>query len=395
MHDMDRRHFVGACAAAVLAGCGPRSAPRRAAPPTTLGACGGTPRLSLAPAANETYFGVNLDWDHDSPATVASRLGRGPALYVAFAPFPLEGSAAGYIDSIAAGLVAQRAALMLTLEPNDGLGSVTRASAGALAGRAAAYNRDGVPVFLRFAHEMNGSWYAWGQQPTAYIEAFRTVAAAVHAAAPATAMVWAPSYGGGYPFTGGKYAAQPGPAVAHLLDTDGDGTLSMHDDPYLPYYPGDDVVDWVGMSLYHWGSTYPWGNNQLPEPGKFTAMLTGTYKGTIGDQSMLPNFYDVYANRHGKPVAITETAALYAPGKPGDELAIKRAWWQQVFDPATLAMFPHLAMINWFEWDKYETEVSAEVDWAVIDEPSLARAFAASLPKSLLWAGAVPVCGGA
>jgi hypothetical protein len=340
------------------------------------------------------YFGVNLDWAHDSPARFAQRLDRNPALYVAFAPFPLEGDAAGYVDGIVGGLVGQHAALMLTLEPDGGLATVTDLAVTALAERLAGYNREGVPVFLRFAHEMNGSWYAWGQQPTAYVAAFRKVAAAVHRTAPATAMVWAPNYGGGYPFTGGKYAAAPGTPDYRALDTDGDGVLSMRDDPYLPYYPGDDAVDWVGMSLYHWGSTYPWGSNQLPEPAKFAAMLTGTYKGTIGDESTLPDFYNTFAVLHHKPLAITETAAFYAPGKPGDETAIKEAWWEQVFDPATLGRFPRLAMINWFEWDKYESEVKAEVNWTVTQRPGLASPFGTALPPQLRWAGSVPDCPG-
>ncbi len=40
------------------------------------------------------------------------------------------------------------------------------------------------------------------------------------------------------------------------------GTLSLAFlrlllDPYAPYYPGDAATDWVGMSLFHWGSGYP------------------------------------------------------------------------------------------------------------------------------------------
>lgn len=115
-------------------------------------------------------------------------------------------------------------------------------------------NDQGTPVVLRFAHEMNGSWYPWGQRPTQYIEVFRRVAAAVHQQAPGTAMLWAPNYGGGYPFASGQYNALPGTSDFALLDTNHDGVLNMSDDPYLPHYPGDDAVDWVGMSLYHWGS---------------------------------------------------------------------------------------------------------------------------------------------
>ena len=33
------------------------------------------------------------------------------------------------------------------------------------------------------------------------------------------------------------------------MDTNGDGVVDNLDDPYLPYYPGDAYVDWVGMSV--------------------------------------------------------------------------------------------------------------------------------------------------
>jgi hypothetical protein len=392
------RLLAAVCALVVVTGCGhgrPTSSPRARQPataPATAGACSGSSTGVLLEPRDGVYFGVNLDWDHDTPASLVHRLGRSPALYVAFAAFPIEGRAAGFIDGIVAELKEQHAALMLTLEPNGGLSTVTDAAVAELAGRLAGYNREGVPIFLRFAHEMNGSWYPWSQQPSAYIATFRKVAVAVHRSAPATAMVWTPNYGGGYPFTGGHDAAVPGTPDFKALDTNGDGVLTMADDPYGPYYPGDDAVDWVGMSLYHWGSSYPWGANALPEPGKFAALLTGQYRGTIGDETAVPDFYSTYANAHHKPVAITETAAFFAPSRPGDETAIKAAWSKQVFDPSITTRFPRLEMINWFEWDKYESEVKAEVNWTVTRRPDLASTFVAALPSQLRWGGSVRGC---
>jgi hypothetical protein len=393
-----QRVVAAVCALAVVTCCGtgrpnPDPSALQPAAPAPGGSCpGSSTGVRLEPRDGGAYFGVNLDWDHDSPIALARRLGRSPALYVAFAPFPLEGSAAGFIDGIVGRLTGQHTALMLTLEPNGGLSTVTDASVAELARRAAGYNREGVPLFLRFAHEMNGSWYPWSQQPATYIATFRKIAAAIHRSAPATAMVWAPNYGGAYPFTAGRYAAMQGTPDFTALDTNGDGLLTMADDPYSPYYPGDGAVDWVGMSLYHWGSKYPWGANALPEAGKFTAMLTGQYRGTIGDETAVPDFYSTYANLHHKPVAITETAAFFSPTRPGDEAAIKEGWWKQVLDPSTMSRFPRLGMINWFEWDKYETEVKAEVNWTVTRRPDLASAFVAALPSLLRWAGSVPDC---
>ena len=63
-------------------------------------------------------------------------------------------------------------------------------------------------------------------------------------------MVWAPNTGLGYPY--GSSFANLGTTAADrlLLDTNRDNVLSELDDPYLPYYPGDDFVDWVGLSSY-------------------------------------------------------------------------------------------------------------------------------------------------
>ena len=31
------------------------------------------------------------------------------------------------------------------------------------------------------------------------------------------------------------------------------------------------------MSLYHWGTSYPWGENEVPLRGKLVDQLTGRY----------------------------------------------------------------------------------------------------------------------
>ena len=192
----------------------------------------------------------------------------------------------------------------------------------------------------------------------AYVSAFRLLADAVHSSPRVPRWSGLPIMGAVTRFPGAPTRPRPDEPGFALLDTSGDGVLSMADDPYLPYYPGDDAVDWVGMSLYHWGSAWPWGENEIPEPGKFIAQLTGTYSGLGGDDSAIPDFYQVYSVQHGKPVAITETAALYNTGASGDdELSIKQAWWRQVFDRDTLIAYPGIQMINWFERIKPESEV--------------------------------------
>jgi hypothetical protein len=333
------------------------------------------------------WFGVSIDWAHDSLAAYSRRLGHRPAVAVDFAGFPMSRQEQGWLDQAVAQAKGTHSTLLLTLEPQQGLAKVTRPRAVALASRLARYNRQGVPILVRFAHEMNGSWYPWSQQPTAYVRAFRTVADAVHRGAPRSAMMWAPNYGGGYPFAGGQYQAPAGSADAAALDTNHDGAVTGTDDPYKPYWPGRKYVDWVGMSVYHWGNTYPWGENEVPEAGKFVQLLRGTYDGDNGDDSAVPDFYAEYGAGMHLPVAVTETAALYVPGRGGaSELAIKRAWWDQVFAPGNARRLPWLKLIDWFEWRKDEPEVGATVDWTATRSKRVRHAFTAALPGWLRFA---------
>ncbi|WP_234709686.1 glycoside hydrolase family 26 protein [Mycolicibacterium cosmeticum] len=338
-------------------------------------------------------FGVNLDWKSETLDEHRANMGHAPAVAVEFSDIPYDRPTWEHTKSAARQIKQNGGALLLTLEPHGGLDTVSPEVIRTLAYDLLDLNNSGVAVVVRFAHEMNGSWYAWGQQPDHYKAVFRQVADAVHQIAPGSAMMWAPNYGGGYPFSGGKFAAAPGTEVYHELDTDHDGVLTMADDSYEPYYPGDAYVDWVGVSLYHWGNRRPWGNNEVTEPHKFIDMLTGTYDGTAGDDRGVPDFYQVYGVDHHKPVAIVETAAIFTPSRTGQsELAVKQAWWREVFSAETRQRFPQLKMINWFEWRKFEIEINDWVDWRTAGAPAIKNAFVADLPGWLRYADSVDAC---
>ncbi|HZQ35208.1 MAG TPA: glycosyl hydrolase [Dehalococcoidia bacterium] len=90
----------------------------------------------------------------------------------------------------------------------------------------------GGPVLLRFAHEMNGSWYPWAQQgantPAKYVAAWRHVHDLfVQAGATNVQWVWSPN----------------------AMD-DGNAATAFE-----PYYPGDQYVDWVGLDGYNFASS--------------------------------------------------------------------------------------------------------------------------------------------
>jgi hypothetical protein len=327
---------------------------------------------------------MGIDWAGDSVGAVSSRLGPShtPAAWVDFVEFPFTAADHTNLDAFYAQVRSVGGIAVLTLMPNGGLSTVTPSAADDLARLLAGYRGCGVPTLVRFAHEMNGTWYAWGQDPVAYVAAFRVIAAAVHRLAPGSAMLWAPNSADGYPFSGGQYDARPGTAAFVALDTNHDGRLTAADDPYAPYWPGDDAVDWVGMSLYHWGNSYPWGANDVPPPTQFAELLTGS-GGVAGEPA--PDFYAVYAEGHHKPMAIVETAALWRPAGGGaSELAVKQPWWRQVFSVGTATSYPLIHLIGWFEWRKPETEVNDIVDWRLTARPDLVRQFLADLPAGWL-----------
>lgn len=176
-----------------------------------------------------------------------------------------------------------------------------------------------------------------------------------------TAMIWAPSVGFGYPYTGGQYSVNKTTDPNFpLLDTNRDGAFDKNDDPYASFYPGDEYVDWVGLSTYYFGPKFPWIDNALPSKDQFVNILTGAngYGGS--------NFYKTYSEKAGKPFFITEGGAAYhlyflanktailTPG-PG-ELPIKQAYWRQYLTNNQIQrQFPKLKAIGMFEIVKVYT----------------------------------------
>ncbi len=347
-----------------------------------------TARLRVViPPDGSAYYGVQLSWDVDTPAAYTSRLGKAPLVYGDYRTFPLSSTDKLTLSQEVDEIAAAHGKLMLTLEPWGGLSTVTATAISDLVSALADYNSRGVDVFVRFAQEMNGSWYPWGQHPIAYVSAFRNVAKAVHQGTSKSVMVWGPNYGGGYPFPGGAYDVQPGTTAFKTLDTNHDGVLTMDDDPYGPYYPGDAYVDWVGFTDYHWGNSWPWGENDLPEAGKFVADLTGTYNGLLGDETAVPDFYATYAVGHNKPFVLTETSALYNPDRTdgASDYDIKMDWANQVFASDLTTQFPRFKMVLWFEHYKSETGTGT-VDWRVTYDPTILAGYQSVLPNWLIFA---------
>ncbi len=340
------------------------------------------------------YFGIiHENITQDVIHEYKNWLGFTPAAYGKYVCFPLSQQCLDELDRFVHEIAPTGGIVLITLEPMNGLEVISEKDCHDIASLCRKYEELGLSIMIRFAHEMNGSWYPWSQQPSLYKKKFRMLAQSIHSLTHNTAMLWAPNSGNGYPFSGGQYEAKNGTKEFTLLDTDGNGILDMNDDMYTPYYPGDDVVDWVGMSVYHWGQSYPWLENELPEARVFSDIITGNYNGKNGDHRAVVDFYAMFCSEDGynKPMAITGTAAFYNTEQDGEnELNIKKTWWRQVYNISSdtdesldiSQHFPQIKMINWFDIQKIEAEAQgALIDWSISENHEIRAAFMQDLVR--------------
>jgi hypothetical protein len=147
------------------------------------------------------------------------------------------------------------AELYLSVLPTTGWSSVADSDLEDLAIQCASLNSRGRRVFLRFAPgfpelslEFNVPWHIWGMSPIAFKSNWSKLSDYLRKqGANQTALVWAPFEGNNYPFGQFQYSPRNGSAEFRILDTNENGKLDKFDEPYAPYYPSDDTVDWVGL----------------------------------------------------------------------------------------------------------------------------------------------------
>ncbi|MCR8645129.1 stalk domain-containing protein [Paenibacillus sp. N1-5-1-14] len=212
-------------------------------------------KLAKFEPAYGTYLGMYAEQD---PKTgnrfnkVGEVYGKDHAIYLAYAHWPGSFPMAYAQHAKDAG-----GALQIAWEPDNGLDPVVDGEY--LRKWARDAKAAGIPIFLRFAGEMNGNWVKWHGNPSQYIEKFRMLHDVFAKEAPNVAMVWS-----------------PGDVPADTIDA---------------YYPGDDYVDWVGVSLY----IEPYANGDLSLP----SMLQ------TSNVERLTKLYNTYADR--KPLMLSET----------------------------------------------------------------------------------------
>lgn len=166
---------------------------------------------------------------------------------------------------------------------------------------------------LRFAHEMNIADSPWwpghfGQKADKYVEMWRHVYNIFNTVQVSNVeWVWSPNY-----------ASHPGYSWNDLNN----------------YYPGDNYLDWIGLSGYNWYSS----RNQAWDSFNYL------YKGVLNE----------LACKYAKPQIIAEIGSV--DGEPS-----KAAWITDAYQK--IPQHPFLRMVVWF--NDYAYEDSSDADFRV------------------------------
>ncbi|MBI1976990.1 MAG: hypothetical protein HYS56_05730 [Candidatus Omnitrophica bacterium] len=185
----------------------------------------------------------------------------------------------------------------------------------------------GQPLLIRWAHEMNGTWYPWDgihndSDPTRYIETFRYVVNVFRDRKCSNVFwVWCPEM------------------VLHLPRNGG-----PHD--YTLYYPGDSFVDWIGFDGYNFGTA---GERRDPWRS-FDEIFGEAY------QRMM-------AIAPAKPIMIAE----FACGEGGGS---KPQWVLETFK--SIRQYPHIKAWMWFN-------ILKETNWIVDSSDETLKSFQESV----------------
>jgi beta-mannanase len=290
--------------------------------------------VACASSSRSVYLGV---WQPGAPASMSAvtQFERDAGKHVAIVQWYQQwaGGSGAFDPSLPAAVAAHGSMPLITWEPWDpsaGANQPAFALSAIVAGNYDAYVRSwakglaayGKPVLLRFAHEMNGTWYPWarginGNTPAQYVAAWRHVHD-LFAAAGAKNVQWVWS-----------------PNVAW------DAAAA-----FTSYFPGDAYVDWLGLDGYNWGGS--------------------------GWQSFVQVFgasYQSITALSAKPLMIAETASAEAGGS-------KAQWITDAFSTQIPTKYPRVQAVLWFNQNK-------ENDWRIESSATAQRAFAKAVSSSV------------
>jgi hypothetical protein len=152
------------------------------------------------------------------------------------------------------------------------------------------------PTMLRWAWEMNGDWYAWGgnrndERSAGYVKCWRRIHRIfADEGADNVSWVWSPNWG-----------STPAESWNEIAD----------------YYPGDEYVDWVGMSGYNLHRETP--------------------------ATLFDTVYGMYSAK--KPIMITEVGSVDRGGRTKGDWITSFADWA--------GARPAVGAVTWFDTDTH------------------------------------------
>ncbi len=186
----------------------------------------------------------------------------------------------------------------------------------------ASYPADQKPtVLLRFAHEFNGNWYPWSNDPDGFKTAWRYLHSRF-AQAGVTGVEWV--------------------WCANNVSVDNYNDITR-------YYPGNDVVNWTALDGYNWGSNY-----SFTQWKGFAEVFSSPYT------TLVTNYPD-------KPVLLAEVASAEPQDLPNADYGMtgndsdagqSKAVWVQDMYTRMLAEYPAIRAVAWFNTNK-------ELSWAL------------------------------
>jgi beta-mannanase len=173
----------------------------------------------------------------------------------------------------------------------------------------------GAPFFLRLGHEMNDPYrYPWGPHnnpPADYIAAWRHVVDRFRAAG-ATNVLWVWSPHPAYP-------------------------------PYDIFYPGDEYVDWVGLTALNYGAIAAWS------------------KWWTFDEIVGPSYHALAT--HNKPLLVTEFGTLNAGGSRAE-------WFGQALTDLP-KVYPAVKAVVFFHSSRDQTSTYEALDWSFVRDTAV------------------------
>jgi hypothetical protein len=270
-----------------------------------------------ATSLEKIHLGISLDLN--TLDCLDAKAGRKHGIVAEFFPWQYNGAEISFPTAKVNKILCYGATPLIHWEPWDPINSVgidlEKIAAGNydafLTRWASELKKVGSTVMVRWGQEMNGDWYPWGGNPTAYIAAWRHI----H----------------------DLFAAQGATNVSWVWSINSDSQTVGND--YHDYYPGADYVDWVGVRGYNHGSLAWWS----PPPG-------------------CRSFQDIFSavlidlSTYNKPLMISEFASAC------NNNCDKASWILDAYQ--SMQTYPLLQAVVWSNFVRYEDpNHSIQSDW--------------------------------